>query len=452
MKKERKTLLTLLLFFGALSLIGCGKQQDEESVGNFSVKECAIVYDDSDYMSKRYAYRLYEELDELVDEKLELVSSEDVSDDMKRIIISETEGLDGEPVMGNGKISVNDSVVNFEVDSYYGFEIILDYFRVMCEETEDYIFEQGFVWKGNHTQALDDEEKTSAYAYERGGDYRVMFYNVLWISPGYIPNDKPGERNVLQAEMLAQYLPDVIGLQECNQSKRDMAKEQNIVTLFGELGYAEVQVTVENSLGANCTPIFYNTKAVNPITGGYLNYQNQYYDGVDESKGLTWCLFETLQEEQFIVVSTHMETHKAGVRVCQAKEATRLISDLIEEYQVPVILGGDFNTKMGSATYEYYTETAGYQDVLEIATEFSSIIRPNHSYPRYLLQKKMMQFNGMYSRSGDVIANDFGTGVDHILLANYDNIETNIYGVVVDDCTKSASDHFPIFVDFSITD
>ena len=26
----------------------------------------------------------------------------------------------------------------------------------------------------------------------------------------------------------------------------------------------------------------------------------------------------------------------------------------------------------------------------------------------------------------------------------------NLYGVVVDECTLSASDHFPIFVDFSI--
>ena len=56
----------------------------------------------------------------------------------------------------------------------------------------------------------------------------------------------------------------------------------------------------------------------------------------------------------------------------------------------------------------------------------------------------------MYPPISDEIVKDFGTAVDHILLKNGDNIQLNVYGVVVDNCTLSGSDHFPAFIDFSV--
>ena len=38
--------------------------------------------------------------------------------------------------------------------------------------------------------------------------------------------------------------------------------------------------------------------------------------------------------------------------------------------------------------------------------------------------------------------------IDRIFLANHDEIEVHVFGVISDDCSRSASDHYPIFMDF----
>ena len=36
------------------------------------------------------------------------------------------------------------------------------------------------------------------------------------------------------------------------------------------------------------------------------------------------------------------------------------------------------------------------------------------------------------------------------MMTNADNVEVNVYGVVVDHCSQSGSDHYPIFADFNL--
>ena len=48
---------------------------------------------------------------------------------------------------------------------------------------------------------------------------------------------------------------------------------------------------------------------------------------------------------------------------------------------------------------------------------------------------------------GDVTI-DRRNSVDHITVSNND-LMIGVFGVVVDECTRSASDHLPIFIDFS---
>ena len=40
--------------------------------------------------------------------------------------------------------------------------------------------------------------------------------------------------------------------------------------------------------------------------------------------------------------------------------------------------------------------------------------------------------------------------IDHIMLTNGDNVKVGVYGVVVDECSMSGSDHYPIFVDVTL--
>lgn len=446
-------MLTLLTALTVGCSKGNSKEESKNETAEINLSDCTIVYDNTDYMSKRYAYRLYSNLKLFTGKSLEYAIAEDVAEDAVKLIVTEVDGFDGAAVSGTAKISVEGTTVNCQVDSYYGFEALLDYFEETCVKGEDYILKDDFTWEGNYLDTLEKEEASDAFAYKHMGEYRVMFNNVLWRSFTNIPNDKTGERNLLTTEMIAQYLPDVVGFQECNISKRAESKEENIVKLMEKLGYAEVQVTADNSLNMNCTPIFYKKDTMIPVTGGYLNYKNQPYQESEQnktSKSLTWCLFETPAGDSFIVISTHMETRYASVRYNQAEEVSRLISTLVDKYNVPVIMGGDFNTVTGSTTFQYLTETAGYTDITKAATEFSSIIKPHHSYPQYKMFKANKDFNGMYGLNGEVIVNEGGLGVDHIVLENEDKMNVLVYGVVIDDCTKSASDHFPTFCDFTI--
>lgn len=452
--KNKVVLMLFMLILVAALITGCEKETAAETGKGADVKlsECTIVYDKEDYMSTRYAYRLFSNLKLFTGDSLEY-SAEEVGEEVAKLVVTEMNGLDGNPVAGKAKITVEGNTVNCQVDSYYGFEALLDYFEATCEKGEEYVLADGFTWEGSYLDTLKEEEGSAKYAYNHTGEYRVMFNNVLWRSSSYVPNDKPGERNRLTVEMAAQYLPDVFGLQECNDTKRSEAQEENIVTLLEELGYAEVPVTADNSLGVNCTPIFYRKSTVIPVTGGYLNYKNQPYQETEQnktSKALTWCLFETPAGDSFIVVSTHLETRYSSVRYNQAEEAAKLIDALIEKYDVPVIMGGDFNTVTGSTTFKYLTETAGYIDVPTVASEFSSIIKPHHSYPQYKINKNNRDFSCMQGLNGEIIVNEGGLGVDHIVMTNEDSMKVSVYGVVVDDCTKASSDHFPTFMDFSV--
>lgn len=445
-------ILTLLLSMSA----ACSKEKvsskdtqlEDTQPEEILLSDCRIVYDKEDFMSKRYAYRLFAQIRVLTGKGLEC-TAEDVSEDTDKIVVVENEELE----KGTAKIEVQDHTILCQVNTYYGFEAVLDYLSSACEKGKEYVLKNGFTWTGSYVDTLEEIEDSNAYAYDRKGDYRVMFNNVLWLSPGSVANDKAGERNVLTVEMVKQYMPDVIGMQECDATKREDAKEQNMVTLLEQLGYAEVNVTVDNSLGVNCTPIFYRQDTMIPVTGGYWNYKNQPYEESEQnmsSKGLTWCLFETKTGEEFIVVSTHMETRDSSVRYNQAEEVTKLIGELEKKYNVPVVLGGDFNTVTGSTTFQYLTKDAGFMDAAGNGEVFNSITKPNHAYPQYKIMREQMDFNGMHGLSGEIIVKEGGLGVDHIVLKNNGSLQLAVYGVVVDDCTKAASDHFPTFIDFSI--
>ena len=458
MKKERKLsgfLLLLLMGVGLLTA-GCsgssgqGSANDTGTPKEINLAECRIVYDKSDFMSRRYAYRLYEEVEELTGVAPDCgdINDADGNGLQIRIIETDDENVSG----GKAQIRVEDNTVTCRIGSYYGFEAILDYIRSTYEENGACVFARDFEWTGDYLDGLSEEEASDAYAYTRGGDYRFMFYNVLFESSTTSENDKGGQRNYLQAQMIAQYMPDIIGMQERDKSKAEWAGEYDFTILLGDLGYAQLEVAADNSMDINMTPIFYRKDVMTPIESGYLNYKNQYRSASEfdiASKSMTWCLFESAAGDRFLVVSSHLCVQDDEVRVAEAGEMMEILNPLIEKYNVPVILGGDFNTKMTSNSYTYYVTDAGFLDVSLNASEFASKIRPHHDYPRYAILDNL-DFNGMYPPISDEIVKDFGTAVDHILLKNGDNIQLNVYGVVVDNCTLSGSDHFPAFIDFSV--
>jgi hypothetical protein len=79
-----------------------------------------------------------------------------------------------------------------------------------------------------------------------------------------------------------------------------------------------------------------------------------------------------------------------------------------------------------------------------VAKEFTSVTRTHHTYPLYFkeLDLELIDPNDNTSESLECI--------DHIMMTNSDNVEVNVYGVVVDECSMSGSDHYPIFADVNL--
>lgn len=382
------------------------------------------------------------------------------------------------------------SVITVTAGSYYGFEGAEDYILSEALYGLAPLTTAGFSMRGNYKYWVSGYEKATQYAYDKMGDVRVMYYNVLFNNTTGTRkdennkniNDVPvADRNRLEAQMIAQYMPDVLGCQEFNWSKRGAAGQYDLTVLLAALGYEEtIDPRVDNAsnplwgnAGAyevtvdgvtfktyyNNTPLFYNTKTTEYIEGAYFWYKNQWdmegthgehsnSAGDCGSKAATWGLFRDIKtQERYIVITTHMCTRSNYIRGLQAQELVGLIDELTRIYNVPVFLGGDLNGNSAGENYRHFvSDEVGYTDLnsSEIAEIFSSELRTNHGYPCYDTSIGMMQ-PGMDQESTQYSADS----IDRILLTNFENrVQINIFAVISDDMSRSASDHYPIMTDF----
>ncbi len=424
-------------------------------------------------MQRRMAYRISDALSKATGLEIGFASERPKNRAVKLFLKDDKNLTDGD-----WKIEVKGNSVCFSAGSYYGYGAIARY--LATEEAADvYALTDGFVATGNFKTSLGQFEDSNRYAYDKRGECRIMFYNVLFGHYGFrkkedgkplrdVPSDK---RCPLEAEMVKQYQPDVLGCQEFNYTKRgDFVASETTRTLgissnpdvcldamLTKLGYKE---TIARDVGVhpyyNNTPLFYNTKTTKLIKSAYFWYKNQLdeenYNNCSPmdcaSKAATWGVFEDKKTgKRYIVISTHMATRSNGVRGKQAIEIVDFINELIAKYECPVFLGGDYNGLPKHANYLYFTsEGVNYTDVAlnGVAKEFASITATHHTYPLYNEPLDL-----------ELPAPDDNTReslecIDHILMTNSDDVKVNVYGVVVDECSMSGSDHYPIFADFNL--
>ena len=432
-----------------------------------------VLYKDGNLVQKQMAYRISQSIKEKTGMEVTFGTTKPRTRAVK-LALKEDKLMP----KSDWKIEVKGNSVVFAAGSYYGFTAIERFLKTDAADAF-YALEDGYTVGGDYKDYLGQFEASDRYAYDRRGECRIMFYNVLFGHYGFRkkPDGKPlrdvptDKRNPLQAEMVKQYLPDVLGCQEFNASKRgdfvasatsntlgiSSNPDASLDELLKKVGYKE---TIPRDVGVhpfyNNTPLFYNPKTTKLIKSEYFWYKDQIDDenrnncsvGDCASKAITWGVFETKATgKRYIVLSTHMCTRSNGVRGLQAIEAVDLIKRLTEKYQCPAFLGGDYNGLPKHANYVYFTsEGVNYTDVAlnGVAKEFASITRTHHTYPLYNPELDL-----------ELVAPDDNTCeslecIDHIMMTNADNVEVNVYGVVVDHCSQSGSDHYPIFADFNL--
>ena len=397
-------------------------------------------------MQGRYAVNLAKAVKGITKANVPLAAEKKA--DGKNLILAEDSTLAG----GKFRIEVTGNDITLYAADYYGFGAATDWLKQDYNKRLYFTFDDGFSAEGNHKQFLNDLTTSTRYAYERAGTTRVMFNNVLWGNGSgnrANKNDIPAaERNRLTAQMVAQYMPDVLGLQEFNKSKRSDAGEYDLVALLSALGYEEtLDPKVANPSNINCVPLFYRKDTTTLVKTGYHWYTNHpnIADGDKASKSMTWGVFESkVDSSRYIVVSTHLCTQDDDIGALQAAEAVEIVRQLESEYNCPAIVGGDYNAPYSEKTYQYFVNTAGYRNAREVA-ENTTQARTSHPYPCYNKELGMIQPDGGASLGVE-------SSIDHITLHNDNSITINAFGVVIDECTLSASDHFPIFIDFTAKD
>ena len=418
------------------------------------------------------------------------------------ILITLTE----DATVGNGKWELHkkdEGVYEVKAADYYGFFAASFYFKKYVTKSrqdnsgmEPYpasttgsYLDEGFLTKAT---------ESAKYAFEHTSDIRVMFNNVLFNDPN------PAQRNLYNAEIAAIYLPDVYGLQEVNTTKRGYTEDGSggVIAELAKLGYVEtLDARVRNAYGTNedipgtdagptmgeefagqplkgygggtkvtvngetfntyynHTPLLYNKNTTKYITGDYYWYKNQWDKRPGQnhenwandcgSKSATWGLFEDIETgARYIVISTHMCTRSDYVRGLQGAEMVALIDSLIAQYDVPVMLGGDYNGNTSAANYQKFVEGGLINVQLEnLPTVYNSPAKSAHGpYPEVDPTYKIV-VPAAGDNSGKL---DKHSNIDHIMVKNHESMEITVFGVVIDDMSITNADHFPIFFDFSI--
>ena len=481
-------------------------QNEYQSVLSFiamfqNALESTIIYDGT-YMQMRLAHVLRDEIIGLMSrseddptpkvEKKE--NAEGVEGDVVELVIDE------EIASGTWRLEVVDNhrVVLYAKD-YYGFTSGARKLARYFKNRQQYIDEKSA--SGDYRDTLRYVEGGSAYAYERQGEHRVMFYNVLWDS------FCKEERIELNTTLVAQYMPDVLGLQEMKNNKRggnNANGKGGLIATLEEIGYVEtfdprvknfytkdekipgtdaslttdteehvelngygtgggIKVTVNGETFYtyfNCSPLLYNPATTKLIASEYYWYKNQWdkrtgqthENAADDcaSKSATWGVFEDLDtHDRYIVINTHMCTRSDYIRGLQAQELLVLIDELVAEYDCPVLLGGDYNGNRNSTNYKVL-EAGGMIDVEKnnLATVYTSKTRGHHTYPAMDEEKGFVQ-PGPNDNTG-LYGSDLS--IDHIMITNADEGEMSIgiFGVVIDECSMSGADHFPMVIDFTL--
>ena len=215
--------------------------------------------------------------------------------------------------------------------------------------------------------------------------------------------------------------PDVVAMQEVDSL---WIEKYSLESLMGEIGYK--MTPVGNKKHSN--PIIYNEKTVKLIDSGYKTYGAT--DALGQYKSYQWALFEQLATgKRFIAVSTHFISGNYNSQRTQcanqlAKEIKKIASD---NGNVPVIIGGDFNT--------------------EPSTSACTVLKSSFNFARETCKSKV---NMEYCT-----ANNFGEppvkgdSIDHVFYSK-SGVTAKHFETVISTFTYCYADHVPVCFDCTL--
>ncbi|REF36588.1 endonuclease/exonuclease/phosphatase family protein [Thermasporomyces composti] len=199
----------------------------------------------------------------------------------------------------------------------------------------------------------------------RGDDIHVMTYNIRYDRPDPSPDSWP-ERLPLIAEQLRRERPTILGTQEglyhqARQIRDELPPFYDFIHLFRNGG----------SQGEGMV-IYFDTNRLQPVAYDHLWLSDtprligSATWGNTVIRMLTWVRFHDLKTgREFVHLNTHFDHQSENSR----QRSAEMVRDVVAEFDVPVIVTGDFNSTAGvSASYQILTE-GGLVDTWEGASE-----------------------------------------------------------------------------------
>jgi endonuclease/exonuclease/phosphatase family metal-dependent hydrolase len=323
--------------------------------------------------------------------------------------------------------AVGEKLVIVGYDSY-ATSAAVDYFveTFLSEKIED-----SFVIESNYEYCGEASLRKIAISDE--AQYRIMTWNLGCM----VSEEKNGQLECI--DILLRYLPDIIGLQECNSAVHSKVLK-NLPA-----NYAFANKTHANSSTVNYTPIMYNKDLFTVLKSGLVWLRGR-YTGTN-TKSLNWAVFEDKNGVKFALINYHgavcsnsykgFENYTSSQLSDQATEwkldnvvqVIEIKNAIIAEFgNIPIMVSGDNNFNSSSQPYKNLAAD-GFVDA-ELTARISKVTGYKTSYSY-----------------GSVPGT--GLSIDHIFGLN--NVDFVVHFIVRGDDVWKASDHCPVYVDFNIT-
>lgn len=252
---------------------------------------------------------------------------------------------------------------------------------------------------------------------------------------GMPKTDEVANRNQLIRSLIQDFQPDICTFQEC--SPNTIRKVVDALPAILSDVYAEA---CSQESDHNYTPVFYRKDQYREIESGYHQYEGL----GGPSKAVSWTVLESIADgKRFGVASTHfwfkhLSEEDVLLRLQNAEELEKVCKHLVEKYDVPVIVAGDFNngkeSLQGDGPYQALLQK-GFTDVRYSAVDTTDCHTVHH-YPT-------RNEKGEYAY-GDM---PYGT-IDYMFTYGVKQLTAQKFQVDTSEKALASSDHCPMIVDF----
>ncbi len=376
-------------------------------------------------------------------------------------------------------ISINGAAIEVVAESVFGYqeaqEQLLDKLLYNVSKIE-------MATLSNTDSKFANGAEQACEPLEINGDMRILFHNIhgQTTGDGDTPVEQPTE---MMAELFLEYLPDVIGLQECTSH----TFKAGIVKLLS----SEYDMVYDKE---TCTAMFYRRSTVELLDSGYfcfndiedefvgdhiyqdlieyngfttdqmyndnLNKENNKGKRKDSSKGVTWGIFRLKSTgDIFMAGSTHLwwegnEFMDDVLRMVQMRALRNVLSDAADAYctanglsTIPIIAGGDYNASYGGKqslqTMPSTVNAPAYTNINSLSDKPLQATT-HHGYAKYDKTLKIY-VEPKYNTAS------YQSAIDHIFMnaEATDAITVNCVDIVDDLYSYLSSDHIPIYTDIT---